>query len=420
MLFIYGTLGLGGIETFFVRMAKERFTNGLSTKILLQYPEKSDNQLLNEMQKYAEVVSVKEIMLNIPKITASFPLAIPLKKNKVLNLLDGVKQIHVSDGMDGLLAYKLIQLINYNIPITVGFYHHIKFAWGGKDVSYYEKTNRKFVLNYLPKKSLLTFSKDVIDYYKNNQMQVNLTDANTFRIGTVDEKSITMTGILSEPLKICSIGRLVDLKTYNFYMIGIIASLSKKGIKIEFDIYGDGPLKKEIIKEIEFYNMQEHIRIKGSFAYSEFDNIVSLYDMFIGTGTAIIQASSMGVCSIIGIEDTEEPKSYGYFCDFYNRQYTIKGLDVELLDIEDMILNFINFSESERKSLQLKHLKCIKPFTNTVCLNNFLGLNNNKMPDKPFEYSIYRYFVSRLFDKFLIKVNKNHHWNTRHSKIKES
>lgn len=52
MLFIYGALPVGGIETFFVRMAKERFSKGLFTAILLQSkPEESDPVLLAEMKK---------------------------------------------------------------------------------------------------------------------------------------------------------------------------------------------------------------------------------------------------------------------------------------------------------------------------------------------------------------------------------
>ena len=57
MLFIYGALPVGGIETFFVRMAKERFKKKLSTSILLlSKPEQSNNELLSEIKKYANVI----------------------------------------------------------------------------------------------------------------------------------------------------------------------------------------------------------------------------------------------------------------------------------------------------------------------------------------------------------------------------
>jgi len=50
MLFIYGSLALGGIETFFVRMAKARAEIGMKTKILLlNNKERSNPELLDEM-----------------------------------------------------------------------------------------------------------------------------------------------------------------------------------------------------------------------------------------------------------------------------------------------------------------------------------------------------------------------------------
>jgi len=53
MLFIYRVLPIGGIETFFVRMAKERARLGLTTSILLlSEPKDSNPELLAEMKKF--------------------------------------------------------------------------------------------------------------------------------------------------------------------------------------------------------------------------------------------------------------------------------------------------------------------------------------------------------------------------------
>lgn len=420
MLFIYDALYLGGIETFFVRMAKERHKNSLKTKILLYNPLKSDKHLLGEMKKYAEVFSLDEIMLDIPRITSSFLSIMPLKKKRVKLMLENIHQIHVSTGKEGLLAYRLINDFNLSIPVTVGFYHHITFSWGGYNVAYHERENRRFILNYLPKKALLCYSEENIDFYKNNNMKIDLTGASTFNIGTVDKNSFQLEGSIGKILKICSVGRLVDLKTYNSYMIDIVASFLEQDINMEFDIYGDGPLKEELSRKIEKMNMQKHVRLKGSFDYACFDEIVSGYDLFIGTGTAIIQASSLGVCSIVGIEDTIESKTYGYFCDVYNHQYTRKGLDIELFDIKKIIINFIGMSSIDRVKLKQKHLDSIEQFTNEACLNNFIELESIKMPNEKFKYNHFRYGASNFFDKIMMKLNKNHHWNTRHTVIRNS
>jgi len=72
MLFIYGSLALGGIETFFVRMAKARAEIGMKTKILLlNNKERSNPELLDEMGKYAEVYYLEDFIF-LPKLVSAF------------------------------------------------------------------------------------------------------------------------------------------------------------------------------------------------------------------------------------------------------------------------------------------------------------------------------------------------------------
>ena len=64
MLFIYRVLPIGGIETFFLRMAKERYKKGLATTILLlSDPHESNQALLMEMKKYSNVY--RNLMMQI-------------------------------------------------------------------------------------------------------------------------------------------------------------------------------------------------------------------------------------------------------------------------------------------------------------------------------------------------------------------
>jgi hypothetical protein len=56
VLFIQASLSMGGVETFYVRMAKERHRCGQKTKILLISPRSRSNpELLAEAEKYAEI-----------------------------------------------------------------------------------------------------------------------------------------------------------------------------------------------------------------------------------------------------------------------------------------------------------------------------------------------------------------------------
>jgi len=408
MLFIYGALPVGGIETFFVRMAKERFREKLPTSILLlSKPEQSNNELLSEIKKYADVIFPEDIFYGPSLFSRRFPLLSPLKRKTTLERLKDVDQIHVFDGMHAMLGYRIAKELDRNTPITIGFYHYIKYLWGGNKVSWHEKINRSFIFNYLPDESLLFFSEGNRNLYRKHKKK-SFDRSNTFRLGVIDKKEVTLIGNLIAPLKIVAIGRLVEFKTYNFYMVNVIKNLIERGIDVKFDVYGDGPLKQEIQEKINKFNLQDNFFLKGTLDYSSFDSTVSHYDLFIGSGTAIIQASSLGVPCITGVENMIEPKTYGYFCDIYQHEYNLKGLELPLFSVEDIISEYIYMSNVDRKRLKEKHLDCIDEFTNESCQQSMDALKNIEMPAYEFKFNRWAYELSRVFDRLNMKFNSKH------------
>lgn len=408
MLFIYGALPVGGIETFFVRMAKERFHKNLHTSILLlSKPERSNDELLSEIKKYASVIYPEDIFYGFSFFCRRFPLLSPVKPKAVLDKLMKVDQIHAFDGMHALLGYRLSQKLDRKLPVTIGFYHYIKYLWGGGNVAWHEKLNRDFIFNYLPEKSLLFFSEGNRELYIKHKKQ-EFGESNTFRLGVIDKKEVALSGGLITPLKIVAVGRLVEFKTYNFYMIDVVKKLIDKGIDVEFDVYGDGPLKQQIQEKIKKANLQDKILLKGTLDYSKFDTTIANYDLFIGSGTAIIQASALGVPCIVGVENMIAPKTYGYFCDVWQHEYNLKGLDLSLFKVEDIIHEFISMEKKQRLELKQKHLNCIVMFTNESCQNSMDELKKIEMPQAEFKYNRFFYIISRGIDVINIKFNKKH------------
>ena len=68
MVIIYSALNLGGIETFFLRLAKSRFLKGKKTKIILYIPKDLvvyDEYLYVELGKYAEIYHFNDVFLKV-------------------------------------------------------------------------------------------------------------------------------------------------------------------------------------------------------------------------------------------------------------------------------------------------------------------------------------------------------------------
>ncbi len=413
MLFIYSALALGGIETFFVRMARERYGHGLVTKILLlRGPEKSDPELLQEMRRYAEIYFVKDVFYGFPAFSSLFPLIAPVKKQKIRKIFAGISQVHAFSGVHVLLGYRLAEVVNARVPVTVGFYHYLRYAWGGIRLPYHEIVNRKFIFNYLPKPCLLFFSDDTKKFYERYRGE-SLEGSKTFRLGVVDQKNVFIDGGLKKPLKIVTVGRFVDFKTYNLYMLRVVRSLLDQGKEVIFDLYGYGPLKPEMEALVQELNLQSVVSFKGPLPYSQFDDTVCQYDLFVGSGTAIIQASALGVPSIVGVENTLQPKTYGYFSDIYHLEYNMKGLSIPMKSVEDLVSEHLSLDRERVFELKNRHVQSAEVFTNELCQCNFDRLKNVSMPLSQFRYSRIFYTISWFFDKTFAYLNASHPFSAR-------
>lgn len=406
MLIIYSALRLGGIETFFVRLARERRRQGKLTNVLLldNYSD-NDPELFQQMCEVASVYTFEDVFYDFPFLRRRFNLLTPIKRHGVEKVLEGTTQIHVTNGENALLADRLLNLGKRRLPITVGVYHSLEFAWGGNRLPYFERINRKFVLKHLPSDNLMCFAASTKKFMQ-DRLSVKIENAKEFRLGVIENASgrrrklpkFSAVGSQDAPLKICAVGRLVEFKRYNLWMLDVVKSLQEKGVSVLFDIYGDGPLAEKIKATIRSKSLEDSVRMLGSFEYSKFDEVVSGYDIFVGSGTAIIQAASCGIPSIIGIESLNSPVSYGFFSDYSEHEYHHPSLEFAKRPVVDFVDEFLEMTLDQREELSRLHMHSAKKFTMKDAVDNF---ERDCFPsDSRFTYSKILYYVSeKLFYK---------------------
>ena len=94
------------------------------------------------------------------------------------------------------------------------------------------------------------------------------------------------------------------------------------------------------------------------------------FDLFVGSGTAIVEAASFGIPSVIGIENCSEPVSYGFLTDVPGFSYNEDGL-YEKVEVLELISKFISSSISEKDKLSDQHIEKSSLFTLDACSRNF-------------------------------------------------
>ena len=115
-------------------------------------------------------------------------------------------------------------------------------------------------------------------------------------------------------LRIVSVGRLVPFKSYNVYAPIIIRKLRDAGIDATWDIWGYGPDEAVIASKAKEYKVNDFVKLRGKLPHELFDKTVSSYDLFVGMGTAVLEAAKTGTPVCVAVENQRDA-CYGHLSE---------------------------------------------------------------------------------------------------------
>lgn len=148
--------------------------------------------------------------------------------------------------------------------------------------SFYDKYN--LLLNFwLRKAKFILISKDITVYYK-KLFPKNFHSSFYYIPNAINIKPSTfIKSKISEPIRLFTAGRLVEVKNHAF-LLKVMTELVKKKIDFELSIAGDGPLLAELEGKIKDLKLENKVKLLGNV-----DNIYLLYDwcdIYVHTATS--------------------------------------------------------------------------------------------------------------------------------------
>lgn len=152
------------------------------------------------------------------------------------------------------------------------------------------------------------------------------------------------------PLRIVCVGRIVNFKAYNFAMPSILAKFAEEGRSVTCDIFGYGSEEAKLADLVKQYGVTDILKFHGPIPLEKFDAIVSKYDLFIGMGTAALQAAQLGVPTILAIVDDE----YGAHGFIHSAPFGNLGEEDPFIpkqDLKRVIEIYLNASRVEREKI---------------------------------------------------------------------
>ncbi|HZW12865.1 MAG TPA: glycosyltransferase family 4 protein [Noviherbaspirillum sp.] len=339
MIFIANVLTMNGGTTFLIRTCREFQRRGIPVAVLLLFPF-FDSVLREELARYAKVIDLREFLWDRGWcFRAQFATFAPIRWAALLTEIRPFgNALHVMGVFGLLFACRLVRRAP-GMKVTAGVYHQNEYLFTADD-SFFVRTLRR-CFTALSGGQVLFFNQlNMVNYGK--------FFGRDFSSCVIAPIGIDISEYEREPQRECekqrlvSVGNLVNFKTYNRHVIGVVAKLAGKYDAIRYEIYGMGP-EEPVLRELaQCLGVQDKVHFMGAISYSEFPDTVRRATLFIGSGTALLEAAALGVPAMVGIESIAQPETYGFLSDIeglsYN-EFMPEVLRVPMADLTDRLLS---------------------------------------------------------------------------------
>lgn len=416
VLFIQSSLGLGGIETFFVRLVKKLNAKGIRPQFLFLYKSKINLGLLSELEAHADVYYWSQLTRYSEAVASEkLCLMLPLDNKTVKRLFGQCEAVHVSNALTHLCAKRIASCLDNNLKSVFGVYHANELAWGNGDLPIYESYFRKNLFASPPMFLFFNDASSLITSLKNDNPKYT---SMMFPLG-VDIPQNQGIKMFNSPgsIRIVSVGRLVEFKTYNIHMLDVASQLKRNGVNFSYSIFGTGPLMDQMKSKIIELELSDSVFLEGDLEYANLDIKLKDYDIFIGTGTAVLHAAANGLACITAIENEKGPNSYGFFANLPGYDYHEQGMDFPKFSFYDMLIDYNNLDDEGKAELSDRHRKKSHFFNMDACADSF-ALSFESAPHINKSYIVfYKFMALFILCELLASIGVGHKYSKKYEHV---
>lgn len=335
LLIIYRQMNTGGIETLILRFAQFYKSKGFILHVVLT---EGGGSLIPDLERAAKV-----------RIMNTFPLSIDRGSLETDPFYKDTKEVLVLCPEGNTIGLKIASLLE--IPYKVGVYHP-------EDYGLFAGRFYRSLFDAIPDACKLFMNEDCL--INHERIFGRKIQATIWPLPVITEKAGATKAIrIPEKNKVISIGRFDPFKTYNLTTIKAIADLKAKGTSLEYDMYGYGILEEQMRALIKKYNLSDNVFLKGILKYDELEATVKKAYLFVGCGTAAIEASYAGVPAIIATLETDGLAN-GLFTDPIGYNIGEKSSSLKTQTIESLMEYILGLSEEDYLKLSESHTRIAK------------------------------------------------------------
>ena len=173
-------------------------------------------------------------------------------------------------------------------------------------------------------------------------------------------------------LRVCSVGRIVAFKAYNFEAVGVSKELANLGLEISWDIFGYGDEEAKLRTMLKKQG-KSRVCLKGELPIRQFDATVSKYDVFVGMGLSALQAAQLGVPTILAVESAGS-ESYGWLDRVPHGIVGENIAGVQKQQISEVLIKFSEMSVSKKREVSARQVRAAERYSVDVYIKGLKSI----------------------------------------------
>ena len=274
ILFVYGSLPMGGIQTFLVRVSRRLSAAGVRVSVLLA-SRKGAPQLREELALWANIVYLEDLHIfklkTLRRLTL-YQFFAPISRTRAEALLEDVDHIHFFESFSMLTACRLARLCGGR-KVTGGVYYQYEYATWDMRGSYFVNAVAHTLRHIVPPGNMVFFNEVCRNTYAHYLGQ-NYSQSALLPIGVDLSRLARRDPARARKGRVVSIGRITSYKTYNFQFPRAVRALAAKGLQIEHHIYGDGDRCEALAAQIREMGCEQQIHLHGPIDYARLPEVL--------------------------------------------------------------------------------------------------------------------------------------------------
>ncbi len=392
-LLIYPSPGiLGGIETLIGRMSRWLLDHGHQVTVLTTLDKNWKEVLPKEVQCVAigERFGGFKYHFHIGRLLKELDIPAP----------DVIKSFDVKSSW---IACQIATYLNNGCKVIAGIYNPNIFTaeFPPSSLAFW-RINGLYLKNFL--KYVPTNARFFCDVSQIEELQAVHKQEGLLWPLPVDTRHFLPARRNAKWGKIVSVGRVSPMKEYNLYMIDVVKELIGRGHKVTWSVYGEGPYEPEMRERIRKEGLEGVISMEGTVPYERFWQVLQDAYVFVGMGTAILEASLFSVPNVVACAYDRQGVTYGPMHRLPQGSIGQLASCPPRLKVVDEIERILKFSQAEYDAEQEAVSSHVQVHTMEQSMTRFLKLVREADPIKRREPTLYLanyplYLLNRAFQR---------------------